>query len=126
MDILVLEDDSSRQIAFLRWGYVGNTVTVVATVESAVRNLQGAKFDVLFIDHDLGGRVYVNSFGEEPTGYDLALWLVENRDLQPKTIITHSLNEAGRKNIISVLPEALAYPFAWVDNLGTIFTNLGI
>jgi len=68
-------------------------------------------YDILSIDHDLGGKTYVES--GEGTGYEVAEWLYENPDRKPKEIYLHSLNSAGRKNMKNVLPESVEAPFAW-------------
>jgi len=60
-------------------------------------------FDVLFFDHDLGGRVYVDS-SDPNTGYQLALHIKE-KGYSYEQVIIHSLNQVGAENILSVMKE---------------------
>ena len=71
--------------------------------------LSGAKWDVLFLDHDLGGETYVNS-NREDTGAEIARWLDNNPDHKPDHIIIHSLNEDGSKYMKHLLPESVWVP----------------
>jgi CheY-like chemotaxis protein len=113
MKILVLEDDPQRQRSFKNWAYQGHDLTIVSTVGEAIKELEQSDFDVVCLDHDLGGQTYVQSMGKEETGYLVAVWLANNPDRQPRNIILHSLNPAGRENMKGVLPEAKIIPFVW-------------
>lgn len=87
----------------------GNTVLILAHVEEAKRALWEEEFDVIYLDHDLDGRVYVPS--DEPnTGYQLAKWIAEY-NIPYKEMITHTFNEDGAKRILDVLPDAKWIPF---------------
>jgi CheY-like chemotaxis protein len=114
MKILVLEDNEERIKIFReRMEQEGVSLTICDTVEACIPALENTMYDWLFLDHDLGGNVYVPSDGEEKTGWHVAKWLSENPDRMPETIVVHSLNPDGRKNIISLLPQAQDIPFAW-------------
>lgn len=118
MKILVLEDNFERQEQF-RKNLVGHNVTITDSSKTAIEKLSSEKWDVLFLDHDLGGLVHVPS--GENTGYEVAQLLEENKQFMPKYIIVHSLNEPGAKNIIRALSNAIHIPFAWtVQNLKKI------
>lgn len=69
-------------------------------------------FDTIFLDHDLGGQIYVDS-KEKNTGYSFALWIEENykKSIKNKQIIIHSMNSVGANNINSVLPNSIIIPF---------------
>lgn len=109
--ILILEDDLERVRKF-RAGLVGNEVEVVATSASAIHLLSTKDFDVVFLDHDLGGKV-MQASGKE-TGYEVAKWLAANPDRQPPQIIVHSFNPAGAANMLSVLSDAVYEPGIWL------------
>ena len=113
MKILILEDNPCRISAFYK-KLIGHDVIAVETVGEAISLLESDPFDVLFMDHDLGGEFYVDSSGNEETGYTLACWLSDNMECAPKKIYVHSLNPVGVKNIQSVLPRAVHVPFAWM------------
>jgi hypothetical protein len=86
---------------------------ITEDVDICIEKLKECTWDVLMLDHDLGGNVYVPSGGSEPTGYDVAKWLRLNPEYKPEKIILHSLNPIGRKNMLKELPEALDLPHAW-------------
>jgi hypothetical protein len=112
MRILVLDDDEKRLIIFKK-KLIGKNVECYCTVSEIIKKLKDETWDYLFLDHDLGGKVYVESGGKEETGWDVAVWLSKNIDRQPENIIIHSFNSAGAQNMKSLLPKALVLPGAW-------------
>lgn len=72
------------------------------TAGEAIKLLQEKEYDIVFLDHDLGGKEMVSSFSEEETGYTVAKWIAENKPKIP-LVVTHSLNPAGRANIAALL-----------------------
>jgi len=123
MKVLILEDDPQRQKYFAYWKLQNHQVTMANNVGEIISELEENEFDVLFLDHDLGWNTYVNSFGKEETGYLVALWLAENPDKQPGTIVLHTLNPVGRENMKAVLPKAHIVPFAWNYTLEQLFNR---
>lgn len=121
MKILILEDDLGRQEQFKK-NLSKHDVTIVDNSKETIEKLKNGKWDILFLDHDLGGQVHVPS--GENTGYEVAKFLEENKQFQPENIITHSLNPVGAKNIIAALPKAVHIPFVWIEqnlkNIGLI------
>ena len=69
-------------------------------------------FDTIFLDHDLDGRVYVDS-KEKNTGYSFACWMEENyrKSINKQQIIIHSMNTVGADNIRNILQNAEIIPF---------------
>ena len=114
MKILILEDDSTRHAKFEEI-LEGHEVCIVDTAEAAINKLNcyGDDWDWLFLDHDLGGEIYVESgIG---TGYQVACWLEEHKDKMPKRgVALHSLNSVGRKNMQAALPDAWDMPGLWL------------
>ena len=110
LDILVLEDDPVRHIAFKKQ-LTGSNYVIVETAQEAIDQLREKTWDCLFLDHDLGGRVYEDS--GDGTGYEVAEWLSERPEKQPGCIIIHSLNPVGADNMHNKLPKSLKVPFAW-------------
>jgi hypothetical protein len=108
MKIFILEDDQNRLDFFYRW-FENEEIFASDNVEYAkTLYLKERPFDLVFLDHDLGGRVYVSS--EEPnTGYQFAKFLVEQEN--SSIIIIHSWNPEGAKNMRNVLPKAYVIPF---------------
>ena len=66
-------------------------------------------WDIVFLDHDLGGQVFVPS-SHPNTGYAVAKYMEEN-SVEAKQIIIHSMNPAGASNMKTVLPSAIIMPF---------------
>ena len=114
--ILILDDDPKRHDQF-RKNYIGHNLIHVHDADTCIEALiENSLFDVIFLDHDLGGRVYVGT-DEHNTGSTVAKWLAENPSKCSENIIIHSLNPAGRQNMKAILPHAIEYPFAWTQNL---------
>ena len=68
---------------------------------------------VVFLDHDLGGEIYVDSDNDN-TGYQFAKWLVENdKKIDQRTIVIHSMNPVGAENIQNILNSANIIPFTY-------------
>lgn len=110
MKILILEDNLERQEQF-RKNLVGHNIEITDSSKTAIEKLSSEKWQLLFLDHDLGNQVYVPS--GENTGFEVAEFLKFNNQHMPQNIIVHSLNVPGSQNIIGVLPNAIHIPFAW-------------
>ncbi len=114
MNVIFLDDDENRHrlmksnMPFVKQVY---------TADEAIAALKGDGYiDFLFLDHDLGGEIYVDSKTHN-TGATVAKWMAENKT--PKDIgfiIVHSYNPAGAKTMMHILKEtfrSIAYqPFA--------------
>ena len=112
MKCLVLDDDAMRHRLFGR-NFTAHEMTYVFTAEAAIEALQQNTYDAIFLDHDLGDRVYVDSHGPEKTGYTVAKWIAEHPNRKPAQIYVHSLNPVGASNIQAVLPDAILAPGLW-------------
>ena len=105
MKILFLDDDEDRQNIFFRKYLVfkkdGDVLVTTRTVEETIEALKTqGPFDVIDLDHDLGGRIFVKEV--EGTGYQVALF-IENElseDLLPKHVIIHSYNPDGVRRMM--------------------------
>jgi len=116
--VLILEDMTDRQEIF-RKKLQDCTVVIVEEVFRAIQELRDRRWDHLFLDHDLGGKIMVPS--GPGTGYEVACWLELHPDKKPRNpTIVHSLNFTGSKNIKRALPEAILAPGCWAG-LGTDF-----
>lgn len=72
-------------------------------------------WDIVLLDHDLGGRVYVNS-KDENTGYQFLKFFKE-KEIKFGQLIYHTLNPVGGKNMTSLMPEGKHIPFPQLINL---------
>src|SRR5208337_2024854 len=103
MKVFILEDDENRLSVFHR-----EIPKIFPNCEYYFSiNAAGAKailaehkvFDLICLDHDLGGQVFVNS-SMENTGYQVAKFIRQN-GIRSRFFICHSLNPAGAENILS-------------------------
>jgi len=120
MRILILEDNQERVRQFMK-KFIGAVVLCTEDADECIEFLKVRDWDILFLDHDLGGEVYVRSFGDKKTGYTVAKWLSENMDRIPKHVFIHSLNGPGAWNIQSRLPDSILTPFAWLPEVKPTF-----
>lgn len=108
--IFVLEDDPNR-IRQFRQAAIGAELTLCSTVADAITAFdRGGPYDLICLDHDLGGETYVPSDNDN-TGYTFALWLSQFK-LQPtaSVIVIHSYNGGGARRMMDVLtPNATVY-----------------
>lgn len=111
MKVLILEDDPIRIKIFDKKlkGHDLYFFTEVADAIEAVKNF--GPFDYYFLDHDLGGEIYVDS-NKENTGYQFAKFLAESKATGKMYI--HSMNGVGAQNMKAVLPEAVIVPFPYL------------
>lgn len=113
MRILFLDDDSIRCNKFAR-NFMEHTVLFVHSADVCITALDQATevpFDLVCLDHDLGDEIMVPS--GPGTGYEVACWLEQHPDKQPKYIILHSFNPDGRMRMQQALPKAVCVPGVW-------------
>jgi CheY-like chemotaxis protein len=110
MRIFVLDDDKNR-LQIFRSKLINHTVITAMTASEAIHILSKDSFEYIFLDHDLGDRVFVPS--GPGTGYEVAKWLAEHPEKQAPNIVIHSYNPVGAKAMSNVLPKAQVYPGAW-------------
>jgi CheY-like chemotaxis protein len=96
-NILILEDDLQRIERFVRhYKNSGLTVYVTDQVNQCIELLQNEPIDLIYLDHDLGGKVMVDPT-KELTGLHVAQWMVSNPSRAPKIAFIHSHNPIGSK-----------------------------
>lgn len=112
--VLVLEDDTNRIEKFKNLLSNPNLeVHYVQTAKDAIERCAVYNYDLLFLDHDLGGEQMLPS--GPGTGYEVAQWLEAHPDRCVGTIILHSYNPGGRENMARCLPEAIQMPGVWLS-----------
>jgi len=129
MKILILEDDGIR-IGMLRkyFDSLGHDLTICTEAEEAIAALYDCgDYDLLFLDHDLGGESFVDS-SRDDTGAAVARWLANEETIygQPYSrhvaIVIHSMNPIGQRNILHILERggftfAKIVPFSQIARL---------
>lgn len=105
--IFLIEDDVLRIDWFKRELGIGNELTVAIDIDQAIERFN-PPYDVMFFDHDLGGRQMVDST-DINTGYQFAKHIVNDPLLKMLTkstpILIHSLNVFGAGNIFSLFED---------------------
>ena len=114
MKILIVEDNIERRNWF-KSEFKAYELTFAVNAEEGIKQVEWNKFDVIFLDHDLGGLVFVDSF-KQNTGFQVAKAIVNSvNDKTP--VIIHSWNPAGSENIKKILGKRAAYlPFGTFTN----------
>jgi hypothetical protein len=107
MRILILEDDPNRVHTFMTKLGMQHELVCVNTAAAAIDMLHDAdvdsSIDLVFLEHDLGGEVYVDTKNKN-TGSEVVRWLTRQSLNVPCPIILHSLNEpASRSMQLSLL-----------------------
>jgi CheY-like chemotaxis protein len=113
MKVFVLEDDENRLSVFHReipriFPNCEYYFSISASGAKAIL-AQHKVFDLICLDHDLGGQIFVNS-SMENTGYQVAKFIRQN-GIKSRFLICHSLNPVGTENIVNVFPGCFRVPF---------------
>lgn len=112
MHILILEDEEVRCRAFRR-KFLNHEIVIVAAAQEAIKLLREQTWDLLCLDHDLGGREMAES--GPGTGYEVAQWIAEHEDRRPARVLIHSFNPVGAANMKQALGEAEIAPGFWAQ-----------
>jgi len=109
MRIFILEDNQMRINTFKDWYGSDHELTIVTNAQEAIVLLAlSSNYDIFFLDHDLGDRVFVDV--QDPnTGSTVAKFL-ESLEVTGKIII-HSWNIGGARYMMNHLPKAIYEPF---------------
>jgi len=102
MATLFLDDDSGRSRAFKK--LVPYKVDFVESAADCIKKLGEEEWDLVFLDHDLGGETYVDS-GREDCGMEVVRWILDNQPIV-RHIIVHTHNEEAGKEMVSKLKGA--------------------
>jgi hypothetical protein len=98
--IFILEDNDERIKWFKKTFYFADLfITKFANV--AIAELKTVKYDIIFLDHDLDGQVFVNS-NHENTGYQVAK-IIKDTINKDTPVVIHSLNLPAASLMKSVL-----------------------
>lgn len=126
MKILILEDNKYRIEHFknmLNKKFIECEIVFTDNVKKAKKIFNDNQWDIIFLDHDLDDRVYVDS-NEPNTGYQFAKFLNKNLSNTIPIIIIHTLNPVGARNMMNELKTARYIPFhliqSFIENQITI------
>ena len=105
--IFLLEDDE-RRCDWFNKRFKGDEIDIACEVEEAKELLSTRTYDSIFLDHDLMPEHYGSDIpDDERTGYAIASFLAERRELQrAATIMVHSFNADGALRMVETLRRA--------------------
>jgi CheY-like chemotaxis protein len=120
MRILFLDDMKKRRTIFQQ-SSIGCIVDFAEDAQEAISLLKTKEYDVIYLDHDLAEDHYQSNEDHHEDGRFVARALKEMPQHHKKTVIVHSLNVDGRKQIKDILcdcfdvwlPEDFSYPEMW-------------
>lgn len=113
MNILILEDDQSRIDVFRNKLTSPNThLYITENIDEALDWFKNIKFDVFFLDHDLGGNIYVDPEKEYHCGTNFVNKFIElvsaGESLPtPAQIYIHTLNKYRGEFMMESLKQCL-------------------
>ena len=105
--IFLLEDDE-RRCDWFNKRFKGDEIDIACEVEEAKELLSTRSYDSIFLDHDLMPEHYGSDTpDDERTGYAIASFLAERRELQRSaTIMVHSFNADSALRMVETLRSA--------------------
>lgn len=104
MKILILEDSAIRIQIFKKILNKKHELYFYDQIEEAKNAIDNlGPFDVIYLDHDLDQRIFVDS-DENNTGFQLAKYIAEKK--LNAEVILHTLNPYGAVRMQNVLPGA--------------------
>jgi len=106
--VFLLDDDQRRHQWFIK-RFEGDDIDIAETVDDAKEFLSQYAYDAIFLDHDLLPHHYKSNDHDDfaSTGYAIAEWLYENKNLQrAATVIVHTRNADGAIRMVEKLRES--------------------
>jgi len=119
MKILVLEDNLERIKQFrerFRSFHGIDRVDYCDTAQNCIELLKLSEYSLIFLDHDLGGEVFVNH-DDKNTGSEVARWIEKNPLKNGQSVIVHSCNPGGAEYMMHLIKNSIHVPFVWVDEI---------
>jgi len=121
MKVLFLDDDNNRLNQFRQ--KFPSAITV-ETSSQCIEQLKESKIDYLFLDHDLGNQIFVDS-NREDCGMEVVRWIEKNKP-EIKKIILHSLNipavEIMFSRLINIGYDVIKVPFIMFEKYNVFKT----
>lgn len=106
--VFLLDDDKRRHRWFEK-RFAGDELDIAETVDEAKEFLEQYAYDAIFLDHDLLPHHYESNDHDDfaSTGYAIAEWLSENKNLQRSaTFIVHTRNADGAFKMVEKLRDS--------------------
>jgi hypothetical protein len=92
---------------------------VVRRVSKEIDLLSTHTYDLVMLDHDLGGVEWENRMDAPEDGRTVARWMAQHpARFESTTVVVHSLNYAGSREMVASLKDggipAKSWPCAWL------------
>ena len=115
MNIFILEDDVGYRVPIFKERLAHQKLYFAETAQEGIKLLEkltedGVELDYIFLDHDLGGKIFVSS-SEENCGVTVAQFISDEGIKTKKGVILHTQNPWGATNMRDILPYAKIIPF---------------
>lgn len=106
MRILFLDDNGPRTETFLRAVAINSKdrIYTTKTAEGCISRLEDEEWDYVFLDHDLGDEIFVDS-NRPDCGMEVVRWLEANKK-NIHCIFVHTANEPARNAMVKKLKAA--------------------
>ena len=101
MRLLILEDNQERIEKFKKL-FKNQDLYIAEDIQRVKEHCSYNEFSVIFLDHDLGNKMWVNS-DEENTGYQFVKWMVDSNLQRNALIYIHSMNPIGANKMLNYL-----------------------
>lgn len=98
MNILLIDD--LRSVEYILKNYGVSPTHVARSYNEGIELLKTIKFDSIYLDHDLAS---YDASGKELTGYDVMVFLEQNKEYRPSKYVFVTSNPVGRDNMKRVL-----------------------
>jgi DNA-binding NarL/FixJ family response regulator len=104
--LVLFLDDSVRRAKAAAEQFAGDTFCLAGTADTAIEYLRLAEepWDLVMLDHDLGGKVFQDSL-ETNTGMEVVRY-IERTQPEIKRIVVHSWNSPAAREMVSRLEQA--------------------
>jgi len=99
----ILEDSEERAKTF-RSALEGWDITLCSACVDALKHIMETKFDIIFLDHDLGGKVFVPQTDKEASGYPVAQAIPGSINKETPVVV-HSWNIPAAKSMVEAIGE---------------------
>lgn len=117
MRALVLEDSQERiEEFFQRFIEKEWDADIVETAAKCIDKLKTVEYDIVFLDHDLGGEVYVN-VSEKNTGSEVARFWNDDENINKEALVViHSYNPTGAEYMQQTIKGSFYLPSIWIKS----------
>jgi len=116
--ILILEDNIERMVEFRkRMIEIGSQFHWTNNAKECIRLIETNKYDLILLDHDLGGEIFVD-INKENTGSTVARWMSNypNNLNKDTPVIIHSHNYPAAQYMMSRIKKAIYVPSIWLKD----------